>query len=158
MALLIKSCGIYSFSGASIPPDAKTYSVPNITIASSATLAPPNYTQVLQQTVIDKLNAETKLKNTAQDGDLNYSIQVITYNTQAVAPLPNELTAFTRLNISIEVEFVNNKEEGKNWKRTFTSFENYQSSSNLADVEQELISVINKRLVEDVFNASVTNW
>jgi len=157
--VILQGCGVYSFSGSSVPPEAKTFSVPNITVMSSATLAPAVYPQRLQQALSDKINAETNLKLTSEpNAHLQYIVKVNNYNTQPIAPINGDLTAYTRLNISIEVEFVNTVEKEKSWTKSFSSFENFDSKKNLTEVENDLISAINIRLCEDIFNASLVNW
>lgn len=155
----MQSCGVYSFSGSSVPPEAKTYNVPNIIVMPNAALTPAIYAQRLQQAIADKINAETSLKlTTADDAHLKYIVKVNNYNTQPIAPINGDLTAYTRLNISVEVEFINTIEKEKSWTKSFSSFENFDSKKNLTEVENDLILAINTRLCEDIFNASLVNW
>ena len=40
----------------------------------------------------------------------------------------------------------------------FSRFSDYESSQNLASIEDELIKDINDQLTQDIFNKAVSNW
>lgn len=40
----------------------------------------------------------------------------------------------------------------------FSRYADYDAQKSLAEVEQALIEDINKQLVDDIFNKSVSNW
>jgi len=69
-----------------------------------------------------------------------------------------DLAAQNRLTISVKVKFTNNKDHEQDWEKTFTQYEDFDSNRSLTDVEDALASAIIKKLVDDIFNASVANW
>ena len=66
--LLLSSCGIYSFSGASIPAEAKTVSVQYF--PNNAQLVNPLLSNTLTNALNDIFVNQTTLQSVAQNGDL----------------------------------------------------------------------------------------
>ena len=56
------------------------------------------------------------------------------------------------------MRFTNALDEKQSWNRTFTSYEDYESTRLLTEVEGELIPQIVDKLVTDIFQASASNW
>ena len=79
-------------------------------------------------------------------------------STQPVAIQGTQTAALNRLTISINVKFTNAKDEKQNYETVFSRYADYDSKKSLAEVEQSLIEDINKQLVDDIFNKSVSNW
>ena len=50
------------------------------------------------------------------------------------------------------------KRQKQSWNRTFTAYEDYESTRLLTEVEGELIPQIVDKLVTDIFQASSSNW
>ncbi|MFT5764518.1 MAG: hypothetical protein ACI8X3_001949, partial [Saprospiraceae bacterium] len=69
-----------------------------------------------------------------------------------------ELTAFNRLDVTVNVEFINNKDETQNWVQPFSYFSDFESDQNFLTVQDGLVETINNQLVEDIFNKAFTNW
>lgn len=154
---IITSCKVsYSFTGADIPAEAQTFSVQYFN--SEAVLATPTYAQVLTEELKDLLLAQSGLKLTTSNGDLQYSGVITNYEVTPVALQGNETAARNRLTISLKVSYVNIFDETKNFEKSFSRFADYDSSSDLSQVEEGLIETINEQLIQDIFNASLGNW
>jgi hypothetical protein len=155
--MLLAGCKVnYSFTGASIPPDVKTISIKYFT--NTAPLAPPTIQQSLTEALKDIFTTQTNLTQVNRNGDLNFEGSVTGYYTSPVAIQGNDQAALTRLTISVNVKFVNIKDEKQSFETTFTRDGTFSSRVNISSVEQELIRDINKQLVQDIFNRSVSNW
>lgn len=153
----MNSCKVnYSFTGASISPDIKTVSVAYF--PNNAPLAQPTLSQVFTESLKDYFLSQTNLSLVDRFGDIQFEGEIIDYKTEPLAIQQNETAALNRLTISIRVRYTNNKEDNVDFERTFTRFEDYESSRNLADVEAELIPQINDQIIQDIFNASIGNW
>ncbi|MCD4679818.1 MAG: hypothetical protein K8S00_05465 [Bacteroidales bacterium] len=152
----LTSCGVYSFTGASISPEVKTISVkyfPNNAPLVNSTLS-QEFTQALKM----KFTAQTSLILVDQSGDLNLEGEITGYSTRPIAIQGDETAALNRLSITVRVRFTNNFDETQNYETNFTQYQDYPSSSSLSSVEDGLILEINKDLVEDIFNKAVVNW
>lgn len=146
----------YSFTGASISPEVQTVSIDFF--ENRASLTPPNESQLFTEALRDIFLSQTSLTLVKSDGDLHFEGQIVNYTTDPVAIQANEEAALTRLSITVEVIFVNQMDETKNFKTTFTRYEDFESRRNLTEVEADLLRNINEQLVQDIFNKSVTNW
>lgn len=147
----------YGFSGASIDyNEVKTYSVKFF--PSYAPLAQPTLSQQFTEALRDILLNQTKLELIKEDGDLQYSGKITDYNTAPVGIQANEIAAQNRLTITIQITFVNTKDETKNFEQTISKYADYDSAKPLSEVEAALVEEINELLVQEIFNKSVSNW
>ncbi|MCD6111777.1 MAG: LptE family protein [Bacteroidales bacterium] len=154
--LSFSSCGIYSFTGASISPEVKTISIkyfPNQAPLVQATLS-----QVFTDALKDKFISQTNLTLVPDDGDLNIEGEITDYSTKPIAITGDQTAALNRLTITVKVKFTNKFDETQNFETTFSRYEDYESTKNLSDVEDVLIEQINSYLIEDIFNKAVVNW
>jgi hypothetical protein len=71
LVFLSSSCGIYSHTGASVPPDAQTVSVSYIT--NMASIVNPLLSQNMAEKLRQKFVNETPLKLTQSEGDLTFA-------------------------------------------------------------------------------------
>ncbi len=156
-ALLTNSCKVsYSFTGADVPAEAKTFSVEYFKV--TAALANPTYAQSITERLKSQLQNQTRLLLTKANGDIQYSGTVTRYEVIPVAITANETAGENRLSITVSVSYVNTFDEKKNFEKEFTRFQNFKANDNLSAVETSLIEVINEQLVTDIFNASLGNW
>lgn len=152
----LSSCGIYTFTGASIPPEAKTISIQYF--ENKAILVEPTLSQNLTDALRDKFASQTTLNLTNNDGDLQLEGEIIDYKTEPVAIQADQIAALNRLTITIKVKFVNLFDDSKNFEESFSRYEDYPSSQDLNNVQAGLIDLISEALVEDIFNKAVVNW
>lgn len=154
---LVSGCSVnYSFTGASIPPEVKTINIKYFT--NNASLVEPTLSQKLTDAMKDKFESETNLIIVTTGGDLVLEGIITSYKTQPVAIQGNDQAALNRLTISIDVSYDNTFDEKMSFESGFSRYADYESSRNLADVQESLMEEINQMLVEDVFNKAVINW
>jgi hypothetical protein len=146
----------YSFSGASIPPEAKTVSVQYF--QNQASLAPPTLSQTFTEALRDKLSSQTRLTLINKGGDLSFEGSVIGYSTAPMAIQSTDQAALNRLTISVNVKYACAFDEKKNFEASFSRFADYSSTQSLASVEDQLIRDINEQLVQDILNRALNNW
>lgn len=157
LLLVTESCRVnYSFTGASIPVEAKTISI--IHFPNESPLVVPMLSQVITDALRDRFSSQTSLNLVSRDGDLHIEGAITNYITQPVAIQGNEVAALNRLSITIRVKFVNRFNEASNFEQTFTRFSDYPSTQDLTAVQAGLIEEITQALVDDVFNKAVVNW
>lgn len=153
----IYSCKVnYSFTGASIAEDVKTVSVK--TFQSYAPLANANLTQSFTEALKDVFISQTNLDLITRNGDLQFEGAITGYAISSVAIQGNETAALNRLTITVKVKFTNTKDSKQDFESSFSRFVDYESSQNIASIEDELIKDINDQLTQDIFNKSVSNW
>lgn len=152
----LSACGIYSFTGASIPVQAKTFSVQHF--PNHASIIQPTLSQRFTEGLQDKFARQTNLKMTTGMGDLHFEGAITGYTTQPQTIGGDDRAQQNRLTITVRVKFTNEYEPENNFERSFARFFDYPSSVNLPDIEDEAIRVIVEALVEDIFNQAVVNW
>lgn len=160
VSLVFTACKVaYSFTGASIAPNVKTFSV--YYFPNRARLVNPNLSQELTQGsdgLENKLIRQTSLNQIKENGDLEFAGQITEYDVKPMNIIKGDLAAQNRLTISVKVKFTNNKNHEQDWEKTFTEYEDFDSNKSLNEAEGVLIPAIVKKLVDDIFNASVANW
>ena len=155
-ALIVHSCGIYSFTGTSIQPDVKTITINYFEY--KALKVNPSLSNDLTEAMKDKFRKLTKLEQVDIDGDLEISGAVTGYDVKAMAVTASEVAAQNRLTISVKINFTNRKYPEDDFEKSFSAYSDYDSTSSLDAVEATLCEEIIEKLVEDIFNASVANW
>ena len=156
LSILVVSCGVYSFTGASIPTEAKTISVQDI--SNKAAIVQPSLSQVITDGLIDAFAGQTNLEITENEGDLSFSGYITKYQIKPMAIKANETASQNRLTIAIKIKYNNSFDDKQNFETTFSRYRDYPSSENIVDVEDGLIEEISKELIEDVFNKAFVNW
>ncbi len=149
-------CGVYSFTGASIPAEAKTVSIAYFT--NNAPLVEPTLSQSITDALRDRFQSQTSLSLVTESGDLQLEGVITDYSTRPIAIQGNETAALNRLSITVKVTFINTIDPVRDFESSFTRFEDYPSSDDLSTVKDNLITQINEALVDDIFNKSVVNW
>ena len=156
LAIVMTACGAYSFTGASIPPEARTISISHF--PNNAQLVQPTLSQVFTQALQDKFQRQTNLTLTDMNGDLHFEGSIVGYTTQPTAISGDDRAALNRLTISVRVIFINELEPQNDFERTFSRYFDYPSNRSLAEIEDQAITSITEALVEDIFNQAVVNW
>lgn len=157
IAALVSACKVnYSFSGASIPPEANTVSVKYF--QSTASLAPPTLSQTFTEALREKLSSQTRLSLVSKNGDLAFEGSITGYTTNPIAIQSTDLAAMNRLTITVNVKYTCAFDEKKNFEQSFSRFSDYSSTQSLITVENELIKAINDQLVQDIFNRALNDW
>jgi hypothetical protein len=146
----------YSFQGINISDDIKTVSVAYF--QNRAPVVQAQLSQLFTDALIDKIQSNTKLELIPIGGDVSFSGEIRKYETKPTAITSGETAARNRLTISIRVVYTNNMDPDADFDSSFSRYEDYDSSQNLADVENELIELIVESILEDIFNKAFVNW
>ena len=156
LAWICQGCGIYSFSGASIPAEAKTVSVDYF--PNHAQLVNPLLSNNLTNALRDAMTNQTTLDMVESGGDLAFEGEIIDYKTMPVAITSGQTAAMNRLTITVKVRFSNRIDDTKDFEQTFSRYEDYPSDQELTSVQESLTATIVDQLVEDIFNKALVNW
>ena len=153
----LESCKIsYSFTGANLSPEVKTFSV--MYFANRAKLVNPSLSQQITEDLRDKLVRQTSLNENEDKGDIEFSGYISGYEVRPMAIQKDDMAAQNRLTITINLKYVNNKDHEQDFERTFSAYEDFESSYTLSDIESDLVPEITKKIIEDIFNATIANW
>ena len=155
LAFVCHSCGIYSFSGASIPAEAKTVSVAYF--PNHAQLVNPLLSNNLTNALRDAMTNQTTLDMVESGGDIAFEGEITDYKTTPVA-ITGQTAAMNRLTVTVNVRFSNRLDESKDFESSFSRYEDYPSDQDLTAVQESLTATIVDQLVEDIFNKALVNW
>ena len=154
---MLCACSVrYSLSGASISPEVKTVSIARF--PNNALMVAPILSSTLTNALQDKFSRQTKLNIIPEGGDLAFEGEITNYTTNTAAVSGDEYASLNRLTITVRVRFTNSVDPSQNYDKTFSAFSDYASGKLLQEVEPTLIPEIVDQLVEDIFNAAVSNW
>lgn len=156
LCVLLQSCKNYSFTGADVHPDLKTFTVNRIVNQSGS--VNPDLAINLQDVLVTRLNRQTSLQELPRGGGLQYNIVVETYSIQPTSINSGAVAAENKFQIGIKCTFTNSKDEKKDFEKSFTSNRNFPSTTTFQDAETQLLDEIIKELVDKVFNESLVNW
>ncbi len=162
VSLFLVGCGFtvsYSLSGASIPPDAKTFSVAYF--PNNATMVAPILSSTMTDALKDMFLKRTRLIQVEEGGDFAFEGEIVNYTSttaSVTAGTTNDYGSLNRLTITVKVTFTNAIDESASFTQSFSAFADYESTSLLTEVEGELIPEIVDQLVDDIFQASASNW
>ena len=154
---LLSGCKIsYSFSGTSIQSDVKTICIEPV--VNKATKINPSLENMLTEELNDKYRKLTRLEQVTEEGDLNLLVTIESYDVRATAVTADEVAAMNRLTVTCKVVFTNVLHTEDNLEQSFAAYEDYDSNNSLDMVENQLCETIVKKIVDDIFNATVAQW
>jgi len=157
LSVTTQQCKVtYSFSGVNISPEVQTYTVQYF--PNRAPIVQAQLSQVFTEALMDKIQGNTSLNLSNDNGDVTFSGEITGYQTRPTAITGQETAARNRLTITVRVKYTNKIEPELDYDTSFSRYEDYDSSQNLTDVENELIEIIVEYLIEDIFNRAFVNW
>ena len=157
IVVLFQGCGIYSFTGASIPAETKTFQV-NF-FQNNAPLIEPGLDFAYTNSLQDLLLNQTSLDLVKIGGDLIYEGEIVEYRISPTTATADNKAAQNRLTISVNLRFVNTKNTEDDLEKRFTFFYDYEGSSQLlGSVKETAYEEIFERINQDIFNATLAKW
>lgn len=155
--LFATACTVkYSLSGASIPPDAKTFSVAYF--PNNAPMVAPILSATLTDELTQRFASRTSLVQVEEGGDFAFEGEIVGYSSTTSSVSSGDYALQNRLTISVKVKFTNAIDDKMSFNRNFSAYADYDSTKLLTEVESELIPQIVEQLVTDIFQAAASNW
>ena len=155
-AFILRSCGIYSFSGTSIQPDVYTVNIHYFEY--KALRVNPTLSNDLTEALKDQFRRLTRLEQVDEGGDLDIVGEIIGYDVKAMGVTADEVAAQNRLTVNVKIYFTNNKYPEDNLEHSFSAYADFDATQSLDAVESSICEEIIDQLVEDIFNATVAQW
>lgn len=142
----------------SMPEEWKVFSVK--TLENNAANAPLSYPANLSETIKSGIQNNTRLKlsTEANSGEVQIEGIVVNYSISPIALQEGDVAAKNRLTVVVDFNIYIKKPKEEEMKLTSTRFFDYDSNQDFGSVEAELISEINKQIVQDVINKLLSNW
>ena len=155
-SLFFSSCGVYSFTGASVPAGAKTMSIQYF--PNKASIVEPTLSAVFTNALRDRFTSQTNLKMVEKNGDINLEGAIISYKTTPVAIQGDQTAALNRLTITVEVKYTSKQDPSKDFDTNFSQYRDYPSTTDFNSVKADLIKKIVDDLTDNIFNKALANW
>lgn len=154
----MSSCMIsYRFNGASIDYS-KTQSISIADFPNNAAMVNPNLSNNLSEGIRDIYSRQTRLQILRRGGDMELEGEIVDYALTPMAISADNLSAETKLTITIKVRFTNNKAPEESFEKTYSAYQTFDSSRLLTDVQDELCATMITELAENIYNDTVAKW
>ena len=158
IAYTLHSCAIsYKFNGASIDYST-TKSISVADFPHNAALVNPNLSNNLSEGIRDLYARQTRLQVGRKGGDLEVEGEITGYTLTPMSISADSYASETKLTITVKVHFTNNINPEESFDKTYSAFQNFDSSRMLSDVEDELCSTMITQIAENIFNDTVAKW
>lgn len=156
-SFLLSSCGFYSFTGASIPANVKTFQVNRF--ENNALLVEPGLERDFKIALEDLIQNQTNLNLVVSNGDLVYEGEITEYRVSPTTATSENTAAQNRLTITVKIRFFNRKKEEDDLDQSFSFFYDYGGSTQLVGaIKTTAHEEIFERLTQDIFNATLAKW
>lgn len=157
----LSSCGIYSFTGASIPPGTETFQVNyfnNQAGNKPGSTVEPGLDQEFTIALQDLIQNQTNLNLVSTNGDLVYEGEIIEYRISPTTSTANNTAAQNRLTMTVNLRYTNTKKEEDSFETRFTFFYDFDANQQLFDVKDAANRELFERITQDIFNATLAKW
>lgn len=155
--LLLAGCSVrVTFKGSSVPDNVRIASVQYF--ENRAPYINPALSQNFTEALKDRITSESRLIVRPGVGDVDFSGEIVGYDTRPMAIQANALSQETRLTVSIKVRYQNFKNPRQNWESTFSAYQDFPSEQNITAIEDELVKQIIDELTENIFNKAFADW
>ena len=155
------SCGIYSFTGASIPAGTETFQVnyfENVAGNRPGSVVEPGLDRDFTLALQDILINQTNLNLTNTNGDLVFEGEIVEYGITPMSATAENTASQNRLTITVNVRYFNVKEEEDNYETRFSFFYDFPAEQQLYEIKDTAHGEIFERITQDIFNASLAKW
>ena len=113
---------------------------------------------IFQNKLTDLYASQTKLKQVRKGGDLVLAGEITGFDQYNKAISSEGYSSQVQLKMTVNVRFTNNANHTEDFERTFSATTEYDSSQQLINVQEELVTQMVKDIAEQIFNATVANW
>ena len=157
----LSGCGIYSFTGASIPPGTETFQVnyfENQAGNRPGSTVEPGLDRDFTIALQDLLLNQTNLSLTNTDGDLIYEGEITEYSVTPMAATAEIQAAQNRLKMSVKLRYYNTKNEEDDLEKSYSFFYDFPAELQVYDVRDAALKEIFDRITQDIFNDTLARW
>jgi hypothetical protein len=155
------ACGIYSFTGSSIPIGVETFQVDYFQNTAGgkpgSTIEPGldrDFTIALQDLIVN----QTSLNLVNDGGDIIYSGEIVEYSVTPMAATAEIKAAQNRLSMSVMVSYENMLNEEDNIEKRFSFYYDFPGNLQVYDIKDSALEEIFERITQDIFNETLAKW
>ena len=160
-SLILVSCGIYSFTGSSIPVGVETFQVNYFDNTAGgkpgSTIEPGldrDFTIALQDLIVN----QTSLNLVNEGGDIIYSGEIVEYSVTPMAATAEIKAAQNRLTMAVMVSYENQRNEEDNIEKRFSFYYDFPGNLQVYDIRDSALEEIFERITQDILNETLAKW
>ena len=160
-SIMAISCGIYSFTGSSIPIGVETFQVNYFENTAGgkpgSTIEPGldrDFTIALQDLIVN----QTSLNLVNEGGDIIYSGEIVEYSVTPMAATAEIKAAQNRLTMAVMVIYENVLNEEDNIEKRFSFYYDFPGNHQVYDIKDSALEEIFERITQDIFNETLARW
>jgi hypothetical protein len=148
----------YSTTGASIPTEAKTYSVQFI--ENQARIVEPGLSQLFTNELKDYIQNNSNLIQVNGTGDIDFEAIITGYEPSTPATVvAGDEAAQNKFTINIKVKFTCNVNPDLDFESSFSRYKLYSvQTSSFEEIKAEYTDEIIDLLLEDIYKRAFVNW
>ena len=158
--VLLTACSItYKFNGSSIDyTKVKTITFETFPNRSTGFVWGP-MESMFNTALQDIYMQQTRLQQVKRGGDLELSGEITNYDAYNKGVGADGYSTMAELRMTVRVNFTNRSNPSENFEsKQFSSNRDYDTTQQLASVQDELVNQMIKDIVEQIFNSTVANW
>ena len=157
LSLSLAACGVYSFTGATIPEHLRTVAVPLAEVRAQG--AVPGLDQALTDALVQRFADQTRLTLTTDEEDADAVVHAVVerYTLTPVAVTSDEVASLNRVTVAVAIRYVDRVEDRERLARTFTASADYDPAGGPA-AEAEAVATLVPQLADEVFTAATSDW
>ena len=160
-SIMAVSCGIYSFTGSSIPVGVETFQVNYFENTAGgkpgSTIEPGldrDFTIALQDLIVN----QTSLNLVNEGGDIIYSGDIVEYSVTPMAATAEIKAAQNRLTMAVMVSYENILNEEDNIEKRFSFYYDFPGNLQVYDIKDAALEEIFERITQDILNETLAKW
>ena len=153
-------CGIYSFTGTSIPAEPIRFRLTTFKTrleVDQVLLVEPGLDRdftALQDIIL----GQTNLSLVKAGGDLLYEGEITQYSITPMTSTANLTAAQNRLTMSVNLRYLNANNEEDDFEQKFSFFYDFPAEAQLYDIQSQAHEIIFERITQDIYNATLAKW
>jgi len=159
LLVVLCSCSVsYKFNGSMIDyTKVRTITIKDF--PNTAELVYPPLSADFSEALKDVFTKQTRLQMIKKGGDLQLEGEIVGYQLTALGMSSDGYTSQTKLTLTINVRFTNNKNPEESFEdKKYTAFQNFDGSKRLDDVQAELVTTMISDIVDNIYNDTAGRW
>ncbi|MAQ95604.1 MAG: hypothetical protein CMM84_19015 [Rhodothermaceae bacterium] len=155
--MLLQGCGVYSFSGATIPAQLQTVAVP--LAEDRSTGGPPGLDRLMTDALIDRFVDRSRLALEPDEGEADAVVRatIERYSIAPVAVTDQNVAALNRVTLSVRVVVEDRVESAELLSRSFSATEDFAPADGLQG-EADASATALDQIARDAFTAATSDW
>ncbi|MDO1501377.1 LptE family protein [Winogradskyella maritima] len=155
LSLTLLGCGAYSFTG--ISTNANSFQV-NF-FQNNADLIEPGLDIEFTNALQDIIQDQTSLELSTSNADIIYEGEIVEYRISPTTATSDNRAAQNRVTMGVNVRYIDNLDEEKNFEKRFSFFYDYPAQAQLIGSQRDTAwEELFERITQDILNASLADW